>query len=595
MEEAPPIRSVAPRYREVLVKYLRPQGLRVAVLSVLLLSSITLQIVNPQVLRAFIDAIASTATGEQSIPLAWLAALFLVLALVQQGLQVAATYMGEHVAWTATNSLRTDLALHCLRLDLSFHKSRTPGELIERIDGDVTSMANFFSQFVIQIVGNVILLMGVMVVMWTIEWRVGLAVTIFTAVVLAVMLKLRTLVVPYWRAARQASAELFGFLEERLAGTVDIRANGAQEYTMRRLYTHTRERYRTGRIARLMSSIPWGVPEIAYGLGEALSLLLAAWLFASGAITLGTAFVIYFYMQFIFQPLSHISHQIDDLQKASAGMVRVQELMSTESLLKDGHERIAGAARFPSGPLSVEFKDVAFGYEGEAAVVREMTFRIEPGEVLGLLGRTGSGKTTLARLLLRLYDPAQGSCLLGGVDLRQARLQDLRDHIGMVTQEVQLFRATVRDNITFFDKTMSDERIMEALDELGLAEWSRGLPDGLDTMLGAGGSGLSAGEAQLLAFTRVFLKDPGLIILDEASSRLDPVTERLIERAVGRLLQNRTGVIIAHRLSTVDRADTIMILEQGDIVEYGPRAELATDPDSRFSQLLRTGAAEVLV
>ncbi|MEO6458373.1 MAG: ATP-binding cassette domain-containing protein, partial [Chloroflexia bacterium] len=227
--------------------------------------------------------------------------------------------------------------------------------------------------------------------------------------------------------------------------------------------------------------------------------------------------------------------------------------------------------------------------------VQDLTFRIEPGEVVGLLGRTGSGKTTLARLLLRLYDPTEGSILLGGVDLRSAKRGDLRRHIGMVTQEVQLFRATVRDNITFFDTSISDDRIMQALDDLGLVEWYTRLPNGLDTMLASGGGGLSAGEAQLLAFTRVFLKDPGLVILDEASSRLDPFTERLIERAVHRLMRERTGIIIAHRLSTVELADTILILEDGRMAEYGPREALTADHSSKFSHLLRTGAAEALV
>ncbi len=164
----------------------------------------------------------------------------------------------------------------------------------------------------------------------------------------------------------------------------------------------------------------------------------------------------------------------------------------------------------------------------------------------------------------------------------------------MVTQDVQLFRASVRDNLTFFDATVPDERIWEALHRLGLAEWAERLPSGLDTMLEAGGGGLSAGEAQLLAFTRIFLEDPGLVILDEASSRLDPGTERLIERAVDTLLAGRTGIVIAHRLATVTRADDILIMEDGRVVEYGPRARLAADPDSRFSRLLQVGLEEVL-
>lgn len=220
---------------------------------------------------------------------------------------------------------------------------------------------------------------------------------------------------------------------------------------------------------------------------------------------------------------------------------------------------------------------------------------MEPGRVLGLLGRTGSGKTTLTRLLLRLYDPQAGTIRLGGEDLRRVGLRDLRRHVGMVTQEVQLFQATLRENLTLFNPHIPDGKILDVLDDLGLGEWCRALPEGLDTRLAADGAGLSAGQAQLLAFTRVYLKDPGLVILDEASSRLDPATEQLLERAVDRLLLGRTGLVIAHRLGTVQRADEIMILEDGCMVELGQRERLARDPASRFYHLLQTGLEEVLV
>ncbi|HET6263153.1 MAG TPA: ATP-binding cassette domain-containing protein, partial [Chloroflexia bacterium] len=186
-----------------------------------------------------------------------------------------------------------------------------------------------------------------------------------------------------------------------------------------------------------------------------------------------------------------------------------------------------------------------------------------------------------------------GAVRLGGADLRDLTLGQVRSHVGMVTQEVQLFHASVRDNLTFMNGDVPDERLLAAIRELGLTEWYERLPQGLDTKLAPSG-GLSAGEAQLLAFTRVFLKDPSLVILDEASSRLDPATERLIERAVGRLLEGRTAIIVAHRLGTVQRADEIMILEQGRILEHGPREQLALDTGSRFSELLRTGMEEAL-
>jgi ATP-binding cassette subfamily B protein len=237
---------------------------------------------------------------------------------------------------------------------------------------------------------------------------------------------------------------------------------------------------------------------------------------------------------------------------------------------------------------------VTFGYDGAGDVLREVSFTVAPGHVLGVVGRTGSGKTTIARLVVRLWEPGSGSVLLGGVDVRDLRYRELRSRVGVVTQDVQLFSASLRDNLTLFEDLGDDHRILEVIGDLGLLDWYSSLPDGLDTQLGAGGTGVSAGEAQLLAFGRVFLRDPGLVILDEASSRLDPVTEGLIERAVDRLLTGRTAVVIAHRLRTVNRADEILILEDGRVAELGSRAALQADPGSRFSALLRAGLEDVL-
>jgi ATP-binding cassette subfamily B protein len=212
-----------------------------------------------------------------------------------------------------------------------------------------------------------------------------------------------------------------------------------------------------------------------------------------------------------------------------------------------------------------------------------------------LLGRTGSGKTTLARLIFRLYDPKSGRITINEADLRDAQLNALRRRVAIVTQDVQLFHASIRDNLTFFDRSIPDEHILATLEELELGDWHRSLPAGLDTLLETGTRSLSAGEAQLLAFTRVFLRDPGLLILDEASSRLDPATEARLERAIDKLLKNRTAIIIAHRLGTVQRADEIMILESGKVSEYGDRKQLAANTNSRFHQLLQTGLEELLV
>ncbi|MBV9787491.1 MAG: ABC transporter ATP-binding protein, partial [Chloroflexi bacterium] len=248
----------------------------------------------------------------------------------------------------------------------------------------------------------------------------------------------------------------------------------------------------------------------------------------------------------------------------------------------------------PDQPLSVELDRVSFAYPDDELVLREVALQVPAGTSLGVVGRTGSGKTTLTRLLLRLYDPTSGAVRLGGVDLRGVPNDNLRTRVAIVTQDIHLFSATIRDNLTFFDPAITDAQIWAALDMLGMGDWVRAQPQSLDTQLAPGGTGLSAGEAQLLAFARAFLRDPGLIILDEASSRLDPATERRLDQALTQLLHGRTAIIIAHRLGTLERVDDILIMEDGQVCENGPRADLVRDPDSRFAQLLRVGMEDAL-
>jgi ABC-type multidrug transport system fused ATPase/permease subunit len=597
------------QYWNLLLNYLKPQWLLALLLTVLLFGNIGLQLVNPQLMRFFID---SAQGGEHTGTLLRAALLFTGVALIQQIVSVLATYVSENVGWTATNALRADLAGHCLDLNMSFHNAHTPGEMIERIDGDVTALANFFSQFVIQVLGNGLLLLGVLILLFREDWRVGAALTGFSTLTLLVLARLRGIAVPHWKAERQASADLFGFLEERLSGTEDIRSNGAQAYVMRRFFHLMRELMQRSLKAALMVNIMLNSSILLFTLGNAVAFAVGALLFQANALTIGTVYIIFHYTNMLERPIRQITHQMQDLQKAGAGITRIQELFSTESRIQDLATVAPRGSGLPRGALAVRFQDVTFGYDdgvssanngsdrvaGPGIVLRDLSFHLKPGSVLGLLGRTGGGKTTLTRLLFRLYDPDCGAIFLGDgaapCDIRHIPLIDLRQRVGMVTQDIQLFHATVRENLTLFDDTVPDERLLQVIEELGLWEWYATLADGLDTELESEGGGLSAGEAQLLAFTRIFLQDPGLVILDEASSRLDPATERLIVHAVDRLVQGRTAIIIAHRLETVQRADEIMILDRGSICEFGSRAKLASDPNSRFFALLQTGLEEVL-
>jgi ATP-binding cassette, subfamily B, bacterial len=577
------------RYWRLLAHYLRPQWPRMSLLAVILCGAIGMQVVTPLVASRFIDQATSGAALRDLI---YLALLTVALALAGQIMAVAETYVAENVSWAATNALRADLVAHLLRLDAPFHTAHTPGELIERVDGDVTTLARFFSRFVVYVVGNGLLMVGVLVLLFLVDWRVGLGMGAFVALALMTILRIRAAATPSSAAERQASADFYGFLGEYLAGLEDIRSSGAGAFVLRRCA----EMMRPWRAVTLKAQM-WGYTMAAasqglFTLGTAVAFALSAMLFKSGTLTIGTVYLIFRYTAVLLQPTEQIRKEVQDLQQADASMGRIETLLGTAPRLTDGP---GGLLALPPGRLAVELEGVSFGYAEDTPVLRDISVRLEPGRVLGVVGRTGSGKTTLTRLLPRFYDPQAGVVRLGGVDLRTVRLAAVRARIGLVTQEVHLFNASVRDNLTLFDDGVPDDRISDVLETLGLADWLRTLPRGLDTPLGPGGVGLSAGQAQVLACARIFLRDPDVVILDEASSRLDPATERLVHTALGRLLEGRTGIIVAHRLSTVAYADDILVLEDGRVREYGPRLALAADPASRFAALLRVAAEEVAV
>lgn len=578
-------------YRHFLRVYTRPMLGKAALLMAAFLVVISLELWLPRILANFIDQ----AVENQALDaLLKTAGLFLVVGFVSQAMTILETYLATDIGLGATNQLRSDLTQHCLDLDLSFHNARTPGELIERVDGDPGVLNKFFSRFIIQIIGNILLLIGILVLLFLIDVRVGAALSAFTLTTLFLLGRLSSVAIPYWNRAREMRAQYFGFIEERLSGTEDLRANGAVSYAMRRFAEIRRSYFRKDLVADLIGSAAFGSTIILFSIGGAIALGLAAWIYLEGTITLGTAYLIVGYAQLITRPIESIIRELDDLQEAGASLRRVNELMAEQPRL------VGGRAQLPHGALSIVFDNVSFTYpdampkmpekgSDDMPVLENLSFSLAPGSTLGLLGRTGSGKTTITRLLFRFYDPQQGQIQMSGMPLADAAAVSIGSRIGVVTQDVQLFNATIRDNLTFFDPTISDDRIRSALHQLGLLDWVEAFPRGLDTLLKSGGEGLSAGEAQLLAFTRVFLKDPGLVILDEASSRLDPLTEARLENAIARLMKGRTGVIIAHRLATVQRTDEVMILERGGILEHGPRMGLLENPESHFSRLLAAG------
>ena len=580
------MRIVFKQYRMLLATYLAPQKFKVAQMALLLLSSIALELLCPQILGYFID---STRLGVIISGLLFIACLYIGTNVVSAIATVLTTYVSEQVGWAATNALRADLTLHCLRLDLPFHHTHSPGELVERIDGDVTILSNFFSQFTVQFLGNMLLLIGVLAALFYLNIFLGIAFAVFTIVAIVILNWLRRFAMPHWKSTRQVSANFLGFLEEHISGREDIHFSGAVAYVMRTFFLFSRNSLRSEMKAGSIGAFTPAATIGLFGVSYSIAFLLGAHLLLDKTITLGQLYLLFSYISVLNRPVEGFSTQLEDLQQASACIARVGELLQIQSSIVGLQDR-----HLPQGNLALELEHVFFSYHDQQPVLQDITFTLEPGQVLGLLGRTGSGKSTCARLILRMHDPQSGTVRLGNVDLATIDPSEIGKSVGMVTQKVQLFHGTVRDNLTFFDKEVTDERLLELLNDLGLHNWYKRLPAGLDTELDATSSNLSAGEAQLLAFARVFLRNPGIVLLDEASSRLDSATEALIDRAVEKLLYERTAIIIAHHLETVRRVDTIMILEDGKIIEYGPRVDLEADRESHFSRLLRSGMEELV-
>lgn len=573
-------------YIKLLSRYLKPLLPKVLLLGFLLLGSIGLQLVSPLIIKYFIDTVTS---GEAGQTLIYAALLYIGVAAVQQVVAVLATYVSQDVGWKSTNELRCELVEHCINLDMSFHKEHQSGELIQRVDGDVTALFEFFSKFSVNLLTNIGLIVGVIALLFGIDWRLGAVITIYCLVIFFIFGRIQKVSVPYNLKEREINAKFFGFLGEQIACTEDVRSNGASQNVMHIFYNYLRK-WSPARIkSNMMNYSTWMTAEAVSQIGNFTGLGLGAYLWSIGIISIGSIYIVFKYIDLIIRPLNQIRRQFQDLQNAGSSIIRVNELLNIKSKIADGK-----GGSLPEGALSVSMNNVSFDYEEGIPVIKEVTLNIPKGRILGILGRTGSGKTTLARLLVRFYDVQSGEIRLGDEAINKIPLKELREHIAYVTQEVQLFKATIRDNLTFFNNKISDDDIYKAASVIGLTPWLDSMPQGLDTVLNSGGGGLSAGESQLLAFVRVFLKNPGLVILDEASSRLDPVTEHLIEKAIDKLLEGRTAIIIAHRLKTVMRAHDILILENGSILEQGSRTELSGNEDSHFNHLLQSGIEEVL-
>ncbi|MCW2544249.1 MAG: transporter, ATP-binding/permease protein, partial [Frankiales bacterium] len=487
------------------------------------------------------------------------------------------------LSWKVSNGIRSRLAEHILTLDAAWHGDRTAGELVERIDGDTANIGLFAAQM-----GSAGLLAGLLITGSAIAETVlhpllGLTLVLGLVVSALVMIALRKLAVLKAGDERSASAALYGDIEERLGALDDLRANGAGAYALWRHQVLARRWIRDKWAASARTAIQFATTNTMVGLSAVSVLGVAVYLHRDGQVSAGQVLAAWIFAGLARRPLETLAENMKEGQTAMAAAYRIVDVLGTLTTVPAP----TSAVSLPDGPLELRFSGVTFSYPMRPPALRGLDLVIPAGTSLGLVGRTGSGKTTVGRLAARLWDvaPDSGSVTLGGVDLRSVDPLELRRRVAVVTQDVVVFRAAVRDNLTLFGTvSASDSDLMQALEDADLGAWASRLPFGLDTEIGTQ-AGLSGGEAQLLALARALLAKPSLVVLDEATARLDPVTEERVARATDRLLRGRTAIVIAHRLSTLDDVDAIGVLDKGRLVEHGLHAALASG-DGPFAALL---------
>lgn len=568
-----------------LITYLRPYKKRVAVAMVLIIAVSGLGIAGPLLVKMAIDR-ALESGGEAATRLSLLTEITLIYVGVL-GATAILHYFQIMILQTTGQyvmlDLRQQLFGHLLRQDNELFDRQPVGRLMTRLTSDIEALNELFTSGLVTVAMDVFTLFAIMGVMLWLDWRLALVAFTVIPVLFGLALFFRSRVRRAFRQIRVRLARINTYLQEHIAGSAIVQAFGQTDRRMERFdrlnEAHTQAHLTT------VNSFAIFFPAVELVSTGAVVLLLwqgGAWV-QTGAVSLGTLVAFVQYAQRFYRPISDLSEKFNILQGAMAASERIFDLLDNQPTIEVDTPAPTTSPRDASRKgAAIRFDHVDFGYrplmtsdtDERTPVLHGLDFEVAPGEAVAIVGSTGAGKTTIISLLCRFYDVLGGRILVDGTDIREWDPRDLRRQMALVLQDPRLFGASIRDNITLWNSEITDERVDEAVERIGLRRVVERLPKGLDEEIQEGGSRLSTGERQLVAFARALAHDPPILILDEATASVDTETETRIQRATEELLRDRTSLVIAHRLSTVRHADRILVMHHGRLVEQGSHDEL---------------------
>ena len=566
---------------------LKPYWKTLIVSGILLLGRATAQLVPPLFQREIIDGVI----GKEDLTrlgalIAGLVGVYALIQLVAVGDNFIRHALGERFIL----DLRVKIYAYLQRLSLSFFERTSTGELMSRVTNDVNALEQFVTHGSALSAVDLLRLTGAIVVLLLLNWKLALLVIIPVPALVILLRHFNTRVRPIYRKVRDRLGDINAQLQDNLAGIRVIQAFGAEERALQKFTSESEGYYR----ARVQGIRYWSTffPAMSFvaSLGTVIVLAAGAVMVVRGELSLGTLVAFISYMVSFYEPIDRLTEVDNVFQQAIAAGSRVFEVMDSSSEIRDE----PGAQPLPPLRGEVEFDDVHFRYNANdpaaeqepPEVLHDVTLHMAPGEVVALVGRSGAGKTSIANLLCRFYDPTHGQVRVDGFDLRHVQLASLRSQVAVVLQDTFLFNASVRENLLLGKPGATEEELVEAAKAAYAHDFVLELPEGYDTDVGERGVKLSGGQKQRLALARAILADPRILILDEATSSVDAEAEYLIQQALESVLRNRTALVIAHRLSTVRSADKIIALENGRIVEMGSHLELM-QKGGLYSQLYR--------